>query len=839
MASQDRRYTAHFLNVEDTNPYIDQSWNLPGPRSVQHQMPSPSSSVRTVMTMPMTRSYSSTDYHSNHRASTGNNIDPIFDELSQYMPQNAGLSHANYSHVDRHLEDQPWSTDNMRTSSATNLRVSSHLKVPSALTSPGSDADSILPPDSGYISHRPRSVASNDAGRIVSRNVASDITLQVQHLNVESIAGDGTPMVRRQSDMISQMSGRSGRSSKSIMCDVCNEVSKCQSDFKKHKLKHDKPHKCDEPGCKRGDRGFTTTNDLDRHKKSVHRIGMEKKSYRCAAPKCQKRDKIWPRLDNFKQHVSRMHKEEDEDELIKRSQVPPPARTSLVFDSVSAMPMDTGFAVAGMDKSFSNTPALEISPVDPLLDHDSSSWEPSDPMTEDSLNSTYKFSSQMSTSFLGSGDHRNSGPQHNAIPRRALESRFQQKATRPSLDLHEAMSTSVHADISHDRPQQRKLSDAPQTKAEQQLASRKSSQSKGSTLISPIESVDFQELFLHALQDVTKSSQQNVIFSKEQALKVSQEMLERVQRMTGSTFTVHQRSRQSNSSSGKICSKCGHRVLRDCDMRKHMKRHDRPYGCTYPKCLKRFGAKSDWKRHENNQHFQLVAFRCRQPSADSGSICGHHSYRPSLFKQHLETAHHMSSPDAIEECEARKIGKNCQGSFWCGFCNDIIQLQTKRNEAWVERFTHIANHFEKRKRSIDDWICVESNKAKKDQLDDDEEETTVDEGGDEQRKSTPPPPTFVPQASSSASMEVGPPPPPPPFHPLSVGSSSNKRPAPDESNSLRRSVRRQKIGIQNRFCCNCNSVSMAMEPGCIACDHQICPSCPTQMNYMYDYDVGM
>jgi hypothetical protein len=83
-------------------------------------------------------------------------------------------------------------------------------------------------------------------------------------------------------------------------------------------LKHDKPFKCLEPNCKRGDQGFTTINDLDRHKKSVHRIGMDKKSYRCAAAKCMKKEKIWPRLDNFKQHVSRMHRDEDEIDLIKR-----------------------------------------------------------------------------------------------------------------------------------------------------------------------------------------------------------------------------------------------------------------------------------------------------------------------------------------------------------------------------------------------------------------------------------------------------------------------------------------------------------------------------------------
>lgn len=74
---------------------------------------------------------------------------------------------------------------------------------------------------------------------------------------------------------------------------------------------------CREPGCKRNE-GFTTVNDLDRHKKSVHRIGLSKKSYQCASETCRNREKIWPRLDNFKQHIERMHKGEDEMNLIKR-----------------------------------------------------------------------------------------------------------------------------------------------------------------------------------------------------------------------------------------------------------------------------------------------------------------------------------------------------------------------------------------------------------------------------------------------------------------------------------------------------------------------------------------
>lgn len=84
-------------------------------------------------------------------------------------------------------------------------------------------------------------------------------------------------------------------------------------------LKHDKPNKCDIPGCSRVD-GFSTINDLQRHKKSKHGIGIDTitTSFKCASPSCKNQAKIWPRRDNFKQHILRMHKDEDVNALISR-----------------------------------------------------------------------------------------------------------------------------------------------------------------------------------------------------------------------------------------------------------------------------------------------------------------------------------------------------------------------------------------------------------------------------------------------------------------------------------------------------------------------------------------
>ena len=87
---------------------------------------------------------------------------------------------------------------------------------------------------------------------------------------------------------------------------------------RKHQQRHEKPHKCTISGCPRKE-GFTTKNDLDRHKKSLHGISLPNdRSFKCAGAQCNKRGKIWPRLDNFKSHCQRMHSKEDLDELLKK-----------------------------------------------------------------------------------------------------------------------------------------------------------------------------------------------------------------------------------------------------------------------------------------------------------------------------------------------------------------------------------------------------------------------------------------------------------------------------------------------------------------------------------------
>lgn len=82
------------------------------------------------------------------------------------------------------------------------------------------------------------------------------------------------------------------------------------------------PYVCHIPLCPQGFKSFSSLSDLQRHQKSAHGIQPNRPSatrdYKCFGTNCPRRDKVWPRLDNFKQHLIRMHKDEDTDDLIAK-----------------------------------------------------------------------------------------------------------------------------------------------------------------------------------------------------------------------------------------------------------------------------------------------------------------------------------------------------------------------------------------------------------------------------------------------------------------------------------------------------------------------------------------
>ncbi|KAH0551608.1 hypothetical protein GP486_007174 [Trichoglossum hirsutum] len=148
-------------------------------------------------------------------------------------------------------------------------------------------------------------------------------------------------------------------------------------------------------------------------------------------------------------------------------------------------------------------------------------------------------------------------------------------------------------------------------------------------------------------------------------------------------------------------------------MKKHIKRHTRPFGCTYPSCNRLFGSKNDWKRHENTQHFQLEMWRCHEKDS-TGKECAKLFYRREAFQAHLRQ-HGITSMDRLrEEARSRRIGRNGQHQFWCGFCRREVPLKCRGLDAWDERFNHIGVHYAQDKKKIEEWIPVDSNRPKGD-----------------------------------------------------------------------------------------------------------------------------
>lgn len=200
-----------------------------------------------------------------------------------------------------------------------------------------------------------------------------------------------------------------------------------------------------------------------------------------------------------------------------------------------------------------------------------------------------------------------------------------------------------------------------------------------------------------------------------------------------------------------------------------MKRHSKPFGCTHDGCKKVFGAKNDWKRHENSQHHQLECWKCDIPtSVDPTAPCGKCVFRKADFVKHLRDVHNntdgwlsedgttitSASSSTTGGRDVTQIISDCHipkyhgGAFWCGFCKKVVKLNGKVGiEGWDKRFDHIAFHFEKEKKQVkDDWMKLEPSLDDKMPGDDDESEAEEPTFQDEtlQRIESPPPAVYPP-----------------------------------------------------------------------------------------------
>ncbi|KAF9894221.1 hypothetical protein FE257_007723 [Aspergillus nanangensis] len=208
-------------------------------------------------------------------------------------------------------------------------------------------------------------------------------------------------------------------------------------------------------------------------------------------------------------------------------------------------------------------------------------------------------------------------------------------------------------------------------------------------------------------EDVVSNSAELTGQKKEMLQKILSAALERLSGNSGPGQVNSSDLRESGpDQKGWIqCEFCSKRTRLRCEMKKHKKRHERPYGCTFDRCHKTFGSKADWKRHENSQHFHTQSWRCTLPDASQGGIqCFRLFYRQEIYVQHIKKHHQIANDDVRGALFKNRIGRNGQQQFWCGFCQAIVPLKNQGIEAWNERFNHIdAEHFKKGER-IGNWL---------------------------------------------------------------------------------------------------------------------------------------
>ena len=164
------------------------------------------------------------------------------------------------------------------------------------------------------------------------------------------------------------------------------------------------------------------------------------------------------------------------------------------------------------------------------------------------------------------------------------------------------------------------------------------------------------------------------------------------------------------------CPHCKKFRARPSEMRKHMMRHTRPYGCVIDGCFKSFGSKSDWTRHEQTHPDQRECYRCDGLHRCNGVHCFKVFYHgEDSYRQHLQACEVKDIDDTVV---SRKVPGNHQRRFWCGFCNKIVDSNVTGHEAINVRLHHIAAHFsnEDGKPCIGRWIELSGENKTKTQI---------------------------------------------------------------------------------------------------------------------------
>ncbi|RGP58706.1 hypothetical protein FSPOR_11829, partial [Fusarium sporotrichioides] len=491
-------------------------------------------------------------------------------------------------------------------------------------------------------------------------------------------------------------------------CRDCEKTCRTRSELRKHELKHSLPWRCNVSGCSRN-KGFTSKNDLDRHKRTVHNDRtVSGRAFVCNIGSCAKKTKVWPRADNFRSHLERMHHKSysANDDLTEYVYRPVPSQglegvggSAMAY--LQAQEQSPGLVHPSAILSFrghggdrrASQPQPSISglsrgPAPILIDRDISGLAP---VRESDEN------------FIRPDMISGPGP----IPQDRWSRSPTSGEDAPGDDITTSES-GQHDDATPDDMDGVQESGTLETEVS---SDNSSSQQPDIGMVDVDEAQQTPRAVLLPDQSSLDSSNISSDLTYEILDKIPKEVI--ASYMKKHSTEIRDETPKSDVLSGKSqghsykCQDCDKPFPRLCELKKHQKRHSKPYGCTFINCNKTFGSKNDWKRHESIQHYQLEIWVCDCIKASTGEPCDKVCHRRESFRNHLTKEHQVSDPRELEEkVDTRRTGRHCDAHFWCGFCQETIKTKETDN-TWTKRCDHIDDHFSGRdvpQRHISEWV---------------------------------------------------------------------------------------------------------------------------------------
>ncbi|KAI1502791.1 hypothetical protein F5X99DRAFT_417598 [Biscogniauxia marginata] len=652
----------------------------------------------------------------------------------------------------------------------------------------------VIPSDSGYGSYNPRPSVANgsvcdesfDRNQETQSHIGHIGDLPFQSFDQKDDVNQGDPWPQPQGHTAEHQI----QIDPALLCDHCGKKLKTKSERKKHNQRHTKPFKCSVEDCTRHREGFSTSNDLDRHIRSVH--PFEKASgnrYQCRLGTCKNKDKIWPRADNFKAHLKRVHQQQNlSDEVLEqyvyRYPTPPQESPSIAREQV---PSDfSQYGAFSTEQStypsslwdYSQNPNFGLSNGSNLTEHPSQTQveettsfpdQPRDISHPIILNTN---SESMIHEIGGNLIPDASKTASEPTPVNHDQSQDRTDALKPGHDRinrsHEPGDVLNGPSMSSHMTEAKGECLSGNTDRSADAPNESESRKTTEALSFAVNLADQNELkkFLETLQ--SRGVLEELGYKRE----------ETTQGLEGPKLESVSGSSQDNTHA---CSECKKTFPRRCEL---------------------------------NQHFMLEHWRCDERLKENPTgTCGKSIQRKEVFKHHLESHHQIKDPKIIEyKLETCRLGRNCESRFWCGFCEKIIDIQQKGLKAWTERYNHIDDHFSGRnnqaRREISDWKDVDPAHPR-------EDSPVLD--SDDSRDSISPPPAGSSTNRSDTSHTTK-------QQKQYSHSSKPKRKRRDGSTEGGSKRAKQAGKAPLYHCCQCLDIFPMMSQRCI-CEHNLCREC--------------